>query len=80
MIEHIHKSQNMRAKFEDLQFEENGSRLRLVQDMPHRWLGTIRVLERILKLWTIIRKHDYQSEEQAFPLDGQYDVLVENVP
>ena len=48
VIEHVHKSPKMRTQFEDLQFERIGTRLKLIQDMPHRWLGTIRLFSRFL--------------------------------
>ena len=64
IIEHLHKIHATRIKFEDLQFQETGSRLRLVRDMPNRWLGTIRVIERFLKLWDVLRKHYFQAEQK----------------
>ena len=45
--------------------------------MPHRWLGTIRLFSRFLKLWDVIRDHYFMTEKHFFPLEKDLEVLVQ---
>lgn len=78
IIEHLHESTKMRAKFEDLQLEVNGIRLRLLRDMPHRWLGTIRLLTRFLDMWDLLVAHYAREESEPFPVYMQKKELIEH--
>ena len=53
--------------------------MKLIQDIPHRWLGTIRVLERFLLLWDTLRKHYWDAENTLFPVDTERTTLIECV-
>ena len=78
VIEQVHKSPRMRIQFDALQFQMTGTRLKLIKDMPHRCLGTIRLLARFLKLWNVIKDHYYVTEKKYFPLDKEVDILVQS--
>ena len=51
--------------------------MKLIQDMPHRWLGTISVLERFILLWDTLRKHYWDAEKILFPIDTERTTLIE---
>ena len=53
-----------------------GSAFKLVNDTPHRWLCLVRVLERVIYLWRVIRTHYHTTEKgMRFPLQDVEIVL-----
>lgn len=59
-----------------LQEETVGSAFKLVHDVPHRWLSLVRVLERVISLWRVIRTHYHKNEKgKRFPLQDVETVL-----
>ena len=53
-----------------------GSVFKLVNDAPHRWLSLVRVLERVIYLWRVIRAHYHKNEKgKRFPLQDVEIVL-----
>ena len=52
------------------------SAIKLVNDAPHRWLSLVRVLERVIYLWRVIRTHYHKNEKgKRFPLQDVEIVL-----
>lgn len=66
--ETLNKSSNLRAKFEDLQLELLDEVFKIVKHAPQRWLSLTRTLERIIRLWHVLRKL-YSDEGKNFPLE-----------
>ena len=52
------------------------SAFKLVNDAPHRWLSLVRVLERVIYLWRVIRTHYHKKEKgKIFPIQDVEIVL-----
>lgn len=66
VVENLNKSSNLRAKFEDLQVELLGEVFKIIKHAPQRWLSLTRTLERIIRLWHVLRKL-YSDEGKNFP-------------
>lgn len=65
VIEHIHKrGPKIRCKFEGVQFDRVGSWLKLIQDLPHRWFSTIKLLPRFLELFSVIKDQYFLTENR----------------
>ncbi|CAB1098026.1 unnamed protein product [Ectocarpus sp. CCAP 1310/34] len=52
----LHKSLNLTAKFEDLQVDLLGEVLKIPNQAPQRWLTLVRTMERVIRLWHVLRK------------------------
>lgn len=59
------------------QSELYGEVFKLVDDAPHRWLGLVRVMERVLALFSALRTHYHHHEAKPFPLKDSETVLPE---
>ncbi|KAI0565138.1 Ribonuclease H-like protein [Gracilaria domingensis] len=77
IIEHLNKSTTMRRRFEEVQLEGTTKCLKLLSDVSHRWLSTVRLLQRFLQLWDILVRHYERNELKAFPLMDEKQKLVE---
>lgn len=75
--EHLNKSSSMRSEFEDLQSASGGRPLRLLQCVSHRWLSTLRMIERFRKLWEALVTHYERNEVKVFPLAGEQTFLLQ---
>ena len=64
----LHKSPNITSKFEDLQLDLLGEVLRIPNQAPQRWLTLVRTLERVIRLWHVLRKL-YSDAGENFPLE-----------
>ncbi|CAB1105816.1 unnamed protein product [Ectocarpus sp. CCAP 1310/34] len=63
----LHKS-NLTAKFEDLQVDLLGEVLNIPNQAPQRWLTLVRTMERVIRLWRVMRKL-YSDAGKNFPLE-----------
>lgn len=68
MVGTLHKSPNMTAKFEDLQLDLLGEVLKVPNQAPQRWLTLVRTMERVIRLWHVLRKL-YSDAGKTFPLE-----------
>ncbi|CAB1099354.1 unnamed protein product [Ectocarpus sp. CCAP 1310/34] len=62
------KSSNFKAKFDDLQVDVLGEVLKIPDQAPQRWLTLVRTLERVVRLWRVLRKL-YSDTGKTFPLE-----------
>ncbi|KAI0560973.1 hypothetical protein FGB62_95g0103 [Gracilaria domingensis] len=77
IIEHLNKSSTMRRKFDDIQVEGTGKCLKLLSDVSHRWLSTVRLLKRFLQLWDMLCKHYERNEMKVLPVLEEKEKLVD---
>lgn len=68
VIEKLNKSANWKAQFDDLQTELLGEVFKIIKHAPQRWLSLARSLERIIRLWHLLRRL-FSENGQVFPLD-----------
>lgn len=68
VIERLNKSPNFKLKFEDIQTEVLGEIFKIIKHAPQRWLSMKKALERVIRLWHLLRKL-YSDEGLTFPLD-----------
>ena len=68
VVEKLNKSPTLKSKFDDLQLEMVHDVFKIVKHAPQRWLSLTRTLERIIRLWYVLRKL-YSDEGMVFPLD-----------
>lgn len=68
MVGTLHKSPNLTAKFEDLQVDLLGEILKIPNQAPQRWLTLVRTLERVIRLWHVLRKL-HSDAGKTFPLE-----------
>lgn len=64
----VNQSPNFKQKFEELQLEVLGQIFKIMKHAPQRWLSLTRTLERIIRLWHVLRRL-YTDEGKRFPLD-----------
>ncbi|CAB1121468.1 unnamed protein product [Ectocarpus sp. CCAP 1310/34] len=64
----LHRSSNFKAKFDDLQVDVLGEVLKIPNQAPKRWLTLVRTLERVIRLWHVLRKL-YSDTGKTFPLE-----------
>ncbi|KAI0566434.1 hypothetical protein FGB62_8g28 [Gracilaria domingensis] len=77
VIEHIHKSKRMGTLVEDMQIREGRRTLKLLHNVLHRCLSTVRMLEKFLSLWDTLVKHYERHEQTFFPVANDHKVLLE---
>ncbi|CAN0267184.1 unnamed protein product [Ectocarpus sp. 4 AP-2014] len=68
MVGTLHKSPNLTTKFEDLQVDLLGEILKIPNQAPQRWLTLVRTLERVIRLWHVLRKL-HSDAGKTFPLE-----------
>ncbi|CAB1109659.1 unnamed protein product [Ectocarpus sp. CCAP 1310/34] len=68
MVGTLNRSSNFKAKFEDLQVDLLGDVLKIPNQAPQRWLTQVRTLERVIRLWHVLRKL-YSDAGKNFPLE-----------
>jgi hypothetical protein len=69
----------LQRRFNDLQVEDFGNIVKLVNDAPQRWSSACKVFERVLQLWDLLKRH-YEKNEPAdklFPLLEEYELIRE---
>lgn len=64
----VNQSHIFKQKFDEAQLEMTGEVLKIRKHAPQRWLSLVRVMERIIRLWHVLRKV-YANDGIEFPLD-----------
>lgn len=64
----VNQSPIFKQKFDEAQLEISGEVLKIRKHAPQRWLSLVRVMERIVRLWHVLRKV-YANDGVEFPLD-----------
>ncbi|CAM9672446.1 unnamed protein product, partial [Hapterophycus canaliculatus] len=64
----VNQSHIFKQKFDEAQLEMTGEVLKIRKHAPQRWLSLVRVMERIIRLWHVLRKV-YANDGLPFPLD-----------
>lgn len=64
----VNQSHIFKQKFDETQLEMLGEVLKISKHAPQRWLSLVRVMERIIRLWHVLRKV-YANDGVEFPLD-----------
>lgn len=64
----VNQSPIFKQKFDEAQMEMLGETLKISRHAPQRWLSLVRVMERIIRLWHVLRKV-YANDGEEFPLD-----------
>ena len=52
----VNQSTSFKQKFEELQLEMLNDAFKITKHAPQRWLGMVRTLERIIRLWHVFRR------------------------
>lgn len=76
-IKHLSKSAPSRTTFESIQVGANAKPMKLKRDVSHRLLSTFALLERILKLWEVLARHEDLHESSQFWLLHDHQVQLE---
>lgn len=64
----VNQSTTFKQKFEEVQVEMINETLKITKHAPQRWLSLVRVMERIIRLWHVLRRV-YANDGEEFPLD-----------
>jgi len=64
----VNQSTKFKQKFEETQLEMLHEVLKISKHAPQRWLSLVRVMERIIRLWHVLRRV-YADDGEEFPLD-----------
>ncbi|CAB1119309.1 unnamed protein product [Ectocarpus sp. CCAP 1310/34] len=64
----VNQSPIFKQKFDEAQLQMTGEVLKIRKHAPQRWLSLVRVMERIIRLWHVLRKV-YANDGVEFPLD-----------
>lgn len=64
----VNQSTIFKQKFEEVQLEMLNETLKITKHAPQRWLSLVRVMERIIRLWHVLRRV-YANDGEEFPLD-----------
>ncbi|CAB1105955.1 unnamed protein product [Ectocarpus sp. CCAP 1310/34] len=64
----INQSTIVKQKFEKVTLEMLDEILKITKHAPQRWLSLVLVMERIIRLWHVLRKV-YANDGEEFPLD-----------
>ncbi|CAM9372554.1 unnamed protein product [Pylaiella littoralis] len=64
----VNQSPPFKQKFDDIQMDMLEEILKITKHAPQRWLGMIRTLERIIRLWHVFRRV-FAETGARFPLD-----------
>ena len=64
----VNQSTTFKQKFDETQLEMLNATLKITKHAPQRWLSLVRVMERIIRLWHVLRKV-YANDGGEFPLD-----------
>lgn len=64
----VNQSTIFKQKFDEAQLEMTGEVLKIRKHAPQRWLSLVQVMERIIRLWHVLRKV-YANDGVEFPLD-----------
>ena len=67
-VARVDQSTNFKQRFEELQLEMLEEIFKTTKHAPQRWLCLVRRLERIIRLWHVLRKL-YVDDGEEFPLD-----------
>ncbi|CAN0564579.1 unnamed protein product, partial [Ectocarpus sp. 12 AP-2014] len=65
----LNKSSNFKNQFNDLQVDLLGEMWNIPNQAPQRWLTLVRTLERVIRLWHVLRKL-YSDTGKTFPLEA----------
>lgn len=64
----VNQSTTFKQKFDEAQLDLLKETLKITKHAPQRWLSLVRVMERIIRLWHVLRKV-YLDAGEEFPLD-----------
>ena len=64
----VNQSATFKQKFEELQLEMLDEIFEITKHAPQRWLNLVRTMERIIRLWHVLRKL-FADDGEEFPLD-----------
>ncbi|CAN0346503.1 unnamed protein product, partial [Ascophyllum nodosum] len=64
----VNQSPTFKQKFEELELEMLDEICKITKHAPQRWLSLVRTIERIIRLWHVLRKL-YANDGEEFPLD-----------
>ncbi|CAM9287042.1 unnamed protein product, partial [Sphacelaria rigidula] len=64
----VNQSSTFKQRFEELQLEMLNEIFKITKHAPQRWLSLVRILERIIRLWHVLRKL-HVDEGGEYPLD-----------
>lgn len=64
----VNQSATFKQKFEEIQLAMLDEIFKITKHAPQRWLSLVRVMERIIRLWHVLRKV-YADDGEEFPLD-----------
>lgn len=64
----VNQSTTFKQKFDETQLEMLNATLKITKHAPQRWLSLVRVMERIIRLWYVLRQV-YAHDGDEFPLD-----------
>lgn len=76
VVEHVNKSHPTQTLLRELQVAAAESVLKLLSDVPQRWLSTTNLLRRLLALWPTLRQL-YAAQDQVFPIEGDHPLLLQ---
>ncbi len=77
MIEHCNKSHPTQVQLKEIQASVPFARdLKLLGDVPQRWKSTVKLLDRLLLLWSTVRKL-HSDMLKAFPIESDHQSLLE---
>ena len=74
----ICQSTTFKQKFEELQLELLDEFFEITKHAPQRWMSLVRTMERIIRLWHVVRKL-FADDGEEFPLDkdNNKDVILQ---
>eukprot|EP00903_Cladosiphon_okamuranus_P013418 g12500.t2 len=72
----VNHSHIFKQKFDEAQMDKLGEVLKISKHAPQRWLNLVRVMERIIRLWHVLRKV-YADDGVDFPLDNNKDDILQ---
>lgn len=74
----VNQSTTFKQKFEEAQLEMLHEVLKISKHAPQRWLSPVRVMERIIRLWHVLRRV-YADDGEEFPLykDNNKDDILQ---